>query len=41
MADCWVRLGFALAAIMLISAAFYEVSSPKAVAIETAAAQKH
>lgn len=37
MADCWVRLGFALTAIVLISAAFYQASGPnKAVAIETA-----
>ena len=38
MADCWVRLGFALSAIVLVSAAFYQMSSPKAVAIETVSA---
>lgn len=35
MADCWVRLGFALTAIVLVTAAFYQVSNPEAVAIET------
>lgn len=35
MADCWVRLGFALCAITLITGAFYLIGSPNnAVAIE-------
>lgn len=36
MADCWVRLGFALTAIVLLTAAFYQVNTPPAVGIETA-----
>jgi hypothetical protein len=35
MADCWVRLGFALTAIVLLTAAFYQAGSPRGVAIET------
>jgi hypothetical protein len=37
MADCWVRLGFALTAIVLLTAAFYQVSNPRQVAIESVA----
>ncbi|MGE0565610.1 MAG: hypothetical protein AB7O50_13955 [Pseudolabrys sp.] len=40
MADCWVRLGFALTAIVLVTAAFYQASNPGAVAIETASPQR-
>jgi hypothetical protein len=35
MADCWVRLGFALTAIVLLTAAFYQTSTHRSVAIET------
>jgi hypothetical protein len=36
MADCWVRLGFALTAIVLLTAVFYQASTPPTVAIESA-----
>jgi hypothetical protein len=36
MTDCVVRLGLALAVIMLITAFFYGYGSPRAVAIEPA-----
>lgn len=39
MADCWVRLGFALVAIVVITATFYQVGSRTPVAFERPAAR--